>query len=124
MAGVSSWAGGLVTAGSGVEVGLGVEGVGVSVTSAGVLERGAGVWDGVTGALGCSSGSAGRNRLCGGVAGAGVSLGVGVGLGTISICCRLFRKSSRSRFSWSGSAAGANEVARIQRSSSGTHRAE
>jgi hypothetical protein len=120
MAGVSSWAGGLVTAGSGVEVGLGVEGVGVSVTSAGVLERGAGV----TGALGCSSGSAGRNRLCGGVAGAGVSLGVGVGLGTISICCRLFRKSSRSRFSWSGSAAGANEVARIQRSSSGTHRAE
>jgi hypothetical protein len=51
--------------------------------------------------------------LCGGVAGTGVSLGVGVGLGIISICWRLFRKSSRSRFCCSESSAGANEVARI-----------
>jgi hypothetical protein len=113
MAGGSSWAGGLVTSGSVVEVGLGVDGGGVWVTSTGALERGAGVWDGVTGAFECSWGSAGRNRLCAGVAGTGVSLGVGVGLGMISICWRLFKKSSRSRFSWSGSAAGANEVARI-----------
>ena len=113
MVGVSFSAGGFVTSGSGVEVGLGVEGLGVSATSTGAVGRGPGVWEGVAGALDCSSGSAGRNRLCGGVAGTGVSLGVGVGLGTISICWRLFRKSSRSRFSCSESSAGANEVARI-----------
>ncbi len=113
MVGVSSSAGGFVTSGSGVEVGLGVDGLGVSATSTGAVGRGRGVWEGVAGAFDCSSGSAGRNRLCGGVAGTGVSFGVGVGLGTISICWRLFRKSSRSRFSCSESSAGANEVARI-----------
>ena len=113
MVGVSFSAGGFVTSGSGVEVGLGVDGLGVSATSTGAVGRGRGVWAGVAGAFDCSSGSAGRNRLCGGVAGTGVSLGVGVGLGTISICWRLFRKSSRSRFSCSESSAGANEVARI-----------
>jgi hypothetical protein len=113
MIGVSWSAGGFVTSGSGVEVGLGVAGLGVSAISAEGVGRGRGMWDGVGGAFECSSGSAGRNRLWGGVAGTGVSLGVGVGLGTISICWRLFRKSSRSRFSCSGSSAGANEVARI-----------
>lgn len=113
MVGVSCSAGGLVTSGSGVEVGLGVDGLGVSTVSTGAVGRGCGVCVGVTGAFERSSGSAGRNRLCGGVAGTGVSLGVGVGLGTISICWRLFKKSSRNRFSCSGSAAGANEVARI-----------
>src|SRR6516162_7314014 len=40
-----------------------------------------------------------KDCLAGEGAGSGVGLGVGVGVGTISICWRLFRKRSRSRFS-------------------------
>lgn len=44
------------------------------------------------------SGEAERNgRRTGDLAGLGVGLGDGVGLGTISIVCRLFRKSWRRR---------------------------
>ena len=49
-----------------------------------------GVASGEGGAKGCLAGEG---------AGSGVGLGVGVGVGTISICWRLFRKRSRSRFS-------------------------
>jgi len=77
----------VVTAGSGVVgLGLGVDGLGVflQLTPEAV---GRGRWSvrGSGRSSRCSSGSAGRNRLCGGVAGTGVSLGDGVGLGTISI---------------------------------------
>jgi hypothetical protein len=47
-----------------------------------------------------ASGAAERNDcLNGDAAGLGVGFGEGVGLSTISICWRLFKKSSRSRFS-------------------------
>jgi len=50
--------------------------------------------------LGIASGDGGaKDCLIGERAGFGLGFGVGVGLGTISICWRLFKKSSRSRFS-------------------------
>jgi len=69
--------------------------LGVSSSSAGVgLAPGPGclraVDSGVPAELGCLSGDG---------AGLGVGFGVSVGLGTISICWRLFKKSSRKRFS-------------------------
>lgn len=86
--------------GIGVGVGIGA-GVGVGAGVGGgtgvVVDAGAGF--GVTSSSGEGVGRV-EGDLCriGDGAALGVGLGVGVGLGTISICCLLFKKRSRSRF--------------------------
>jgi hypothetical protein len=88
--------------------GTGVEGAGDCVAEAdgAALSSGfsvavcIGVGLGCIGFRGVASGEGGtKGCLVGDGAGSGVGLGVGVGVGTISICWRLFRKRSRSRFS-------------------------